>query len=61
MAFKIFKVQLNQKREKAIAELMAIGYDRNEAAEILDIHHIISSDRPIREVDSYEGTNELGT
>ncbi len=60
MGFTGFKVQLSQKRENAIAELMAIGYDRNEAVEIVDFHDVNSAHRPADEVDAYEGTDEMG-
>ena len=57
MGFKRFKVQLNQKRTDAIAELVAIGYSKIEAIEILDRHDSNSFEGNRETVDEYEGIN----
>ena len=61
MGFRFFKVQTNRKRKDAIAELMAMGYDQNEANEILDIQDINYINPPKYEADPYEGANEMET
>jgi hypothetical protein len=57
MGFKKFKVQLNQKRIDAIAELIAIGYSKIDAIEILDRHDSNSLECNRDKVDEYEGIN----
>jgi hypothetical protein len=57
MGFKKFKVQLNQKRIDAIAELIAIGYSKIDAIEILDRHDSNSLECNRDKVDEYESIN----
>ena len=45
MGYGKYKVRLNRKRQDAIAELMAIGYDRNEAMEILDSNSFLMTEQ----------------